>query len=216
MHVGKGNRRLPLLQFITHKTDRFGLVDSARQALGLGVRWIQFRCKEELPPALVRDMALQVRRLCQRHDALFFIDDRVELAAELEADGVHLGKDDMPLAQARKMLGEDVLIGGTANTLQDMMDVAAQGGDYIGLGPFRFTATKKKLSPVIGLEGYRHLMREARRNGLCLPVFAIGGIRSHDAQALKACGIDGIATSSALLDTEDPGKEAGTFLRYFK
>ncbi|MCM1554313.1 MAG: thiamine phosphate synthase [Bacteroides sp.] len=206
---------MPALQFITHASATLSLVESARKALSLGIRWIQFRCKEELPPEQLRQTARQVQELCREHGALFVIDDRVELAADLQADGVHLGKHDMPIRQAREILGEGFIIGGTANTLQDMKDIAAQGGDYIGLGPFRFTATKERLSPLLGLDGYRNLMAEARSAGISLPVYAIGGIRSGDAAGLKACGVDGLAVSSALLSTEEPEGEAAAFLRCF-
>lgn len=206
---------LPKLQFITHRNADFGYVEAARKALSLGVRWIQFRCKEELPAEELRQMARQVQQLCKEHGALFVVDDRVELAALIQADGVHLGKNDMPIDKARKILGKDFLIGGTANTLEDMLEIQRQGGDYIGLGPFRFTATKEKLSPVLGLEGYRKCCCEATARGLTLPVFAIGGIRSHDAKDLKGCGLYGIAVSSALIGTEEPEKEAAAFFEYF-
>ncbi|MCM1170390.1 MAG: thiamine phosphate synthase [Bacteroides sp.] len=206
---------MPRLQFITHTAGSLSLVESARKALALGIRWIQFRCKEEPPAGELREMTRQVQELCKEHGALFVIDDRVELASELQADGVHLGKSDMPIRQAREILGERFIIGGTANTLQDMKEIAAQGGDYIGLGPFRFTSTKERLSPLLGLDGYRNLMAEARKAGVLLPVYAIGGIRSGDAAGLKACGVDGLAVSSALLSTEDPAREAAAFLRYF-
>lgn len=199
---------LPCVQFITHHAADMNLVDSAQKALAAGIRWIQFRCKGELPDEQLRQMAWQTQQLCKQYGALFVIDDRVELASGLQADGVHLGKHDMPIEQARHLLGKDFLIGGTANTLQDMMEIARQGGDYIGLGPLRFTSTKENLSPLLGLEGYRYLMEKARKNGITLPVYAIGGIGSQDAAGLKDCGVDGLAVSSTLLNAQDPKKEA--------
>lgn len=212
----KEHNILPRLQFITHANQNFTLVESARKALALGVKWVQFRCKEELPAAELRQTARQVQQLCREHKALFVVDDRVELAQELQANGVHLGKNDMPVQEARKILGKDFLIGGTANIFEDMLSIARQGGNYIGLGPFRFTTTKEKLSPVLGLDGYKSLCAQARENGLTLPVFAIGGIRAEDAQALSRSGIYGIAVSSALIGTEQPEKQAEAFLTYFK
>ena len=208
-------KMLPPVQFITHKAAGISLSESAEKALKAGVRWIQFRCKEELPEAELWQMAQQVQQACKEYGALFVIDDRVELAAGLKANGVHLGKHDMPIEQARRRLGKDFLIGGTANTLQDMLHLARQGANYIGLGPFRFTSTKEKLSPLLGLEGYKRLMTQARRQGLGIPVYAIGGINSQDAADLQACGVDGIAVSSALLNAHEPQAEAAALAKPF-
>lgn len=206
---------LPSVQFITHPAAGMSLTESAEKALAAGIRWIQFRCKEEPPMNQLRQMAWQIQQKCKEYGALFVINDRVELAAELQADGVHLGKNDMPVEQARRLLGNGFLIGGTANTLQDMIDVAQQGGNYIGLGPFRFTSTKEKLSPLLGLDGYRQLIAEAHKNGIDLPIYAIGGIRSQDVADLKACGVNGIAVSSALMNAQNPQKEASALLTPF-
>ena len=138
------------VQFITHYTERHSYLDSARMALEGGCRWIQLRMKES-PTAEVEAVAREVQRLCKEHEAIFIIDDYVDLAKKLEADGVHLGKNDMPVAEARRTLGEGFLIGGTANTFEDIQAHCRNGADYIGCGPFRHTTTKKNLSPILGL-----------------------------------------------------------------
>ena len=117
----------------------------------------------------------------------------------------------MPFAEARKILGPDYLIGGTANTWEDMLKIKAESGDYIGLGPYRFTTTKENLSPVLGIEGYRSLMEKARQNQLELPVYAIGGLQPQDCKALMNCGVHGIAISSAILQAEDPQAKTKEF-----
>ena len=208
-------KTLPSLQFITHETATCSLVESAEKALACGVEWVQFRCKTPQSAAWMREQALCVQQLCKQHHALFVVDDDVELAREIGADGVHVGKNDMPVEQARRILGARFLIGGTANTLQDMERIQAQGGDYIGLGPFRFTRTKEKLSPILGVEGYERLMREARQAGITLPVHAIGGITGQDAPALKQAGVQGIAVSSALLQSPAPQEEVARLLQPF-
>ena len=103
------------LQFITHYTDRYTYFDSARMALEGGCRWIQLRMKDASPEEVERE-ALRVQDLCRQYGATFIIDDHVELVKKLHADGVHLGKKDMPIAEARRILGPDFIIGGTANT----------------------------------------------------------------------------------------------------
>jgi thiamine-phosphate pyrophosphorylase len=131
------------------------------------------------------------------------INDRVEVAAAVGADGVHLGKQDMAVGLARRKLGSDRIIGGTANTLEDIREHCRQGADYIGLGPYRYTTTKKNLSPVLGLGGYQRIMDQLYREGISLPVVGIGGIGREDAAVLLEAGLYGIAFSGLLLKAED-------------
>ena len=133
------------LQFITHFTDTYSYYDSARMALEGGCRWIQLRMKDT-PVSEVEREALRLQPLCKDYGATFIIDDHVELVKKIHADGVHLGKKDMPIAEARNILGKEFIIGGTANTFDDVKMHYAAGADYIGCGPFRFTTTKKKLT----------------------------------------------------------------------
>jgi thiamine-phosphate pyrophosphorylase len=145
--------------------------------------------------------------MCRKYEATFIIDDHVELAKQIKADGVHLGKLDMPIAEARKILGSDFIIGGTANTFEDVKAHSEAGADYIGCGPFRFTTTKKNLSPVLGLEGYRRIVRQMKEAGVRLPVVAIGGITKEDIPSLMETGITGIALSGSILRAEHPIEE---------
>jgi thiamine-phosphate pyrophosphorylase len=152
----------------------------------------------------VRSIAVEAQQLCRKFNATFIIDDRVALVRELHADGVHLGKNDMPIAEARRLLGPDYIIGGTANTIYDVKSHYAAGADYIGCGPFRFTTTKQKLSPVLGLEGYKRIVIEMRAAHIDLPIVAIGGITKEDIPAILATGITGIALSGTVLRASNP------------
>ena len=143
-----------MVQFITHYTDQYTYLDSVRIALEGGCRWIQLRMKDT-PTEDILPIAKETLTLCRQYEATFIIDDHVELAKQIKADGVHLGKLDMPITEARSILGKNFIIGGTANTLEDIRMHYEAGADYIGCGPYRFTTTKKNLSPVLGLEGYR-------------------------------------------------------------
>lgn len=194
------------VQFITHKNDRFSYVDGARMALEGGCRWIQLRMKDATDDE-VRGAAAVIQPLCREHDAVFLLDDRVELAKELKADGVHLGRNDMPVSEARRVLGEEFIIGGTANTFEDVERLWREGADYIGCGPFRFTTTKANLSPVLGLDGYRSIITRMAAAGIDLPVVAIGGILYDDIPAVMSTGVHGIALSGAVLDAENPVEE---------
>ena len=191
------------IQFITHETETVGYVEGARMALEGGCRWIQLRMKDASDDE-VRKAAAEIQPMCKAHDAIFLIDDRVELAKELKADGVHLGKNDMPVDEARRVLGEEFIIGGTANTFDDIERLARQGADYIGCGPFRFTTTKKNLAPVIGIEGYRDIIEKMKAAGIDLPVVAIGGITADDIDDILATGVRGIAVSGTVLRAENP------------
>lgn len=194
------------VQFITHRNERFGYVDGARMALEGGCKWIQLRMKGATDDE-VRAAAAAIQPLCKQHEAVFVIDDRVGLAKELKADGVHLGKNDMPVGEARHVLGEDFIIGGTANTFEDIERLHREGADYIGCGPFRFTTTKQNLAPVLGLDGYFTLVNRMRAAGILLPVVAIGGIRFEDIPDIMRTGVRGIAVSGAVLGAPDPVAE---------
>lgn len=198
-----------MLQFITHYTDTIGYLDSVRIALEGGCRWVQLRMKNATVDK-IRPVALEAQRLCREAGATFIIDDHVALVKEIGADGVHLGKNDMPIDEARRILGPTYIIGGTANTFEDVLMHYHNGADYIGCGPFRFTTTKEKLSPVLGLEGYRDIvdrMREAdlrNAKGEPLPIVAIGGITAEDIPAIMQTGVTGIALSGTVLRAVDP------------
>ena len=194
------------IQFITHENQRFGYVEGAEMALRGGCKWVQLRMKDATDDEFL-SIGRKVATLCRSHNATFLLDDRVHLVAELGADGVHLGKNDMPIGEARRILGNEKIIGGTANTFADVQHLAAQGADYIGCGPFRYTPTKRNLAPILGLEGYRNILKQMQQVGISLPLIAIGGIVSTDIAALRDIGVSGIAVSGAVLEAADPIKE---------
>lgn len=194
------------LQFITHETDQFSYREGAFMALEAGCKWIQLRMKD-VAVETVRQLAEELKKACENRHALLIIDDYVEVAREVKADGVHLGKNDMPIEEARKLLGEGFIIGGTANTFEDVKRHYEAGADYLGIGPFRFTTTKKNLSPVLGLEGYRNIKQQMIEADIILPAVAIGGITVEDIPAILATGIEGIAMSGAILQAHDPDAE---------
>lgn len=204
-----------MFQYISHYTPAIGYVDGIRMALEGGCKWVQLRMKDA-PEEEVLACAKKALPLCRQHGAKFILDDHVELVETAGADGVHLGKNDMPVDEARKILGPDKIIGGTANTIDDIIRLHRQGADYIGCGPFRFTTTKKKLSPVLGLEGYRDIVLKMRENGIDLPIVAIGGITVDDIPAIMGIGVTGIALSGAILNAEDPKSMTESILETLK
>jgi thiamine-phosphate pyrophosphorylase len=205
------NSKLKGLLFITHQTERYSYLQSVEVALAGGCRQVQLRMKEASPQEVERVGAL-AKKLCDSCGASLYVDDHVEVCRRLRAAGVHLGKADMPPREARQRLGSGFTIGGTANTLEDILRLSSAGVDYIGLGPFRFTATKKNLSPVVGLSGYRRIMEQCREHGVRLPVLAIGGVTADDIPALLSAGVSGVALSSAILQAQNPEEEVKRIL----
>ncbi|WEK17489.1 MAG: thiamine phosphate synthase [Candidatus Pedobacter colombiensis] len=185
------------LHYISQSPIGSSHLQSIERVLLAGGKWIQLRVKDQTE-AEVLPLALEAAALCKKHGAKLIVNDYPLVALKAEAYGLHLGLADMPIAEARAIVGPDMVIGGTANTLAHMLQRADEGANYIGLGPYRFTTTKQNLSPVIGLQGYIELMKQAREAGMYLPVIAIGGIETVDIPLLMQTGIHGVAVSGAL------------------
>lgn len=198
------------LQFITHHNSETSYYSAAVKALDGGCRWIQLRMKNATADELLA-VATRLKPLCREAGAVFIIDDNVDVCKRVEADGVHLGKNDMPPAEARRILGERAIIGATCNTYEQICRVA-DAADYIGCGPFRFTSTKEKLAPVLGLDGYRDIVWQCRANGINIPIVAIGGILLADVPDILDAGPNGIAVSGAILNADDPSAATNEFL----
>lgn len=192
-----------MLQFITHPSNRYSIADEVKMVIEGGCRWVQLRLKNASDTE-VKEIAEEIIPLCQETETILVLDDRVELTMDLKVHGVHLGKNDMPAVDAREYLGAGAIIGVTANTAEDIIAYKKVDVDYVGLGPYRFTTTKEKLSPVLGLDGYRNIITEIRSAGVELPVVAIGGITLDDITDLMATGVNGIAMSGAIINSENP------------
>ena len=199
------------LQFITHQTAAYDTIAGAHEALKGGCRWIQLRMKQ----ATVKEIeatAYQLKELCDSYGATFIVDDHVAIALAVGAAGVHLGSNDLSIVNARRILGADYIIGGTANTFEDVEQLVQEGVDYIGLGPFRFTQTKQNLSSILGLEGYQQILNSCSQSNIAIPIVAIGGITVNDLPSLKQVGIRAVALSSTILQATSPADETKQIL----
>ena len=228
------------LQFITHYTEKYSYIDSAKIALEGGCRWIQLRMKD-VSETTLEHHALIIQEMCRNYGATFIIDDNVFLAKKIKADGVHLGKNDMPITEARRILGDDFIIGGTVNTFEDILKIIdnvqvgistnlvtdnncqklkansqRQMVNYFGCGPFRFTQTKQKLSPILGIEGYKEIVKKKNEHNIDIPIVAIGGIVNTDIPHILETGIDGIALSGSVLRAENPIEEMKNIVSILK
>lgn len=162
-----------------------------------GVGLVQLRLKGLAESDLIL-AAEAAQAICDGFDAKLIINDNVAVAKNVNAYGVHLGLGDSSVKEARKMLGVDFKIGGTANTFDDCLKQIRGGVDYIGLGPYRFTNTKKNLSSILGIEGYNHIVCKLQKAGFDIPIYAIGGIRIDDLLLLRKTKVYGVALSSEL------------------
>lgn len=192
-----------MLQFITNPNDRYTVPEQVQMVLEGGCHWIQLRLKEATD-AEFREIANEVIPLCKEYDAFLVFDDRVELAMEMHVHGVHLGPDDMPPMQAREMMGPHAIIGVTAHTADQILRFQGMDVDYVGLGPFSHTETKKVLAPTLGLEGYANILHAIRTAGMDINVVAIGGVTVDDVKPLLLTGVNGIAMSGAIINAPDP------------
>ena len=197
------DRRRFALQYITNGATAEETAASTLAALQGGCRWVQLRMKDASEASVLEAAAL-IAPMCRAYGATFLLDDYVNLVDAAGADGVHVGKNDLPVAEVRRILGPGYIVGATANTAADIVAAAAAGADYCGLGPLRFTTTKKKLSPTLGYEGVAQAIADARTHGASLPVVAIGGVTPADVAPLLEAGAAGVAVSGAITAAADP------------
>jgi len=190
----------PFLCVITD--DSFCPVTIAELALKGGAAIIQLRHKNASGNQLF-SWAVDIRNQCQKYRALFIVNDRVDIALASEADGVHLGQEDMPAHIARKLLGKQSIIGVSASSLEEALQAEKDGADYIGFGHIYPTFSKEKgFSPV----GTETLQKVA--GSISLPIIAIGGVSLENAASLISCGASGVAVISAVSRTDDPAMAA--------
>lgn len=199
-----------MLQYISQGSTAKEQLENIQSVLDAGCEWIQLRFKNASENEF-SSVAKQVKKLCDSYSATFIINDNVELTKKIDADGVHLGLQDMPVSEARVIVGKNKIIGGTANTLSDVLSRIQDNCDYIGLGPFRFTSTKINLSPVLGLDGYKNIMKEIAKSNTRIPVYAIGGISVGDVEAIINTGVYGVAVSGAITDHSNKKELLQTF-----
>jgi thiamine-phosphate pyrophosphorylase len=181
------------LCFITgRKTSQLSYEEMALEVLKAGVRWIQYRNKDGSRREIFRE-SLNLRKITRDFNSMLIINDHADIALAADADGVHLGQDDLPLKEARKIMGSDKIIGISTHSLDEAIDAGRSGADYIGFGPIFHTLTKDAGSP----KG-NSLLGEIK-NKVHIPVVAIGGINLENVRSVFEAGTDAIAVSSAIL-----------------
>lgn len=169
-------------------------LNNIQGACTAGADWVQLRLKG-FDPKTILETAKKAREITGHFQTRLIINDYYKVAKEVNADGVHLGKKDACPKKVKEFLGKYYTVGGTANTLEDCKNLITKKVDYIGLGPFQFTETKKKLSPVLGIVGYQVLIDELKTE---TPIIAIGGIELEYVSEIINTGIYGVAVSGAI------------------
>ena len=172
-----------------------------------GVRLLQLRVKQQPTRDFVA-LATEVQRICRRYQCTLIINDRVDIALAVEADGVHLGQDDLPLAAARKIVGREKIIGVSTHTVQQALIAEQEGADYIGFGPLFGTTTKATGYTARGLEQLQEIRRQVR-----IPIVAIGGITAERAPAVLQAGADAVALISDIVLAPDIQYRVKTLLQ---
>ena len=192
------------LYVITNQKEN--LLKTIEEILIAGVRIIQHRFKIGTDKDHLQE-AIQIKNLCKKYNSLFIINDRVDIALASNADGIHLGQDDLDLKTARKLLGYSKIIGISASNEIDISNALKAGCDYIGIGPVFETATKKGKTP-LGIEKIKKLTKD-----LNIPWFAIGGVNKNNISHLKRYGLKKVALVSQLMNSEVPKEDAIIILK---
>ncbi|MFK7796408.1 MAG: thiamine phosphate synthase [Aureispira sp.] len=201
-HNYQTHQNLPRLHYVSQGNTVAEHLSHIQRLCEAGCPWVQLRLKE-VNQEQYEQAARQALAICRRYNTLLTINDNWEVARVIKADGIHVGKTDTPPQLVREACPE-AIIGATANTWEDVEKLATTPIDYIGLGPLRFTTTKKKLSPPLGIEGYDFLLKKMKKKEIGIPVLAIGGIREEDVTNLRKVGLWGVAVSGLLTQSIEP------------
>lgn len=181
---------------------RLSHVEITELAIAGGADTIQFRQKDGTTRQMIR-VAEQMQALCKKAGVTFMVNDRVDVAIASHADGVHLGQDDFPIPLARKLLGEEAIIGGSAGTMEEAHKCLLEGADYIGFGPVYPTTSKEDAGPASGLGLLKQIVK-----AIPLPIIAIGGIARDNIPLVIKAGVHGIAVISAVCCQSNPVEAA--------
>lgn len=189
---------------------RFSHSELTGMAIAGGADTIQYRRKQGSTREMIREAA-EMKVLCAEAGVIFIVNDRLDIAVAVDADGVHLGQEDFPIPTARKWLGNDKIIGGSASTLEEALVCLSEGADYVGFGPVFPTGSKDDAGPVSGIA----LLSEVAEM-ISLPVIAIGGIGAHNAHEVMSAGAKGIAVISDVCCRDNPEEATRTLLSFIK
>lgn len=181
-------------------TEKMTLMEQVEEALEGGITFLQLREKDLSEEEFIKE-AKEMKELARRYQVPFVINDNIKVALAIDADGVHIGQDDMAVEEARKLLGEDKIIGVSAHNVEEAKKAEKGGADYLGVGAVCITSTKKDAN-VVSKEEIKRICHEVD-----IPIVAIGGIKKDNIETLKGTGVDGVAVVSAIFAADDIKKD---------
>ncbi len=189
------------LHYISQGSTPDDHLKNIEEVLDAGIKLLQLRLKN-ISDELYTDYAIKAKELCYNYSATLIVNDNANVVKSSNANALHIGLSDMSVLEAKKIIPTK-LIGGTANTFEHIKQRCAEKVDYIGLGPYRFTSTKEKLSPILGIEGYQTIIQQMKKENLDTPIYAIGGIELNDIESIINTGVYGIAVSGLLTHADN-------------
>ena len=190
------------LQFITHDIIQHSHIEQAQIACEAGAKWIQYRCLSKADDELLADIN-SIANICDDWGATLIVTNHIHLKGKADIQGFHIEDMSADFITLRKQIGDEFTLGGSANTTDDIIRLAKEGADYVGVGPFKVTTTKPNDSPLLGIKGYTNAIEILKSQGIDLPILAVGGVNLQDIDPLLATGVYGIAASSAINQSDD-------------
>ena len=190
------------LQFITHDIPQHTHIEQVQIACEAGAKWIQYRCLTKNDEELLKDISV-IGEICDDWGATLIVTDHIHLKGKGDIQGFHIEDMDADFIALRKLIGEEYTLGGSANTVENLIRLANEGADYAGLGPFSVTSTKPNDLPILGYKGYTYAIEQLELKGIIFPILAVGGVTLLDVPSLMETGIYGIAASSSINQADD-------------
>jgi thiamine-phosphate pyrophosphorylase len=189
-------------QYITHDIPHLSHIEQAQLACEAGAKWIQYRCLSKTDEALLQEINA-IAEICDDWGSTLIVTNHIHLNGKADIQGFHIEDMDADFVALRKLVGNDITLGGSADTIENLIRLASEGADYAGYGPFAVSETKPNGYALIDLEAYHHTIKELQAKAIQLPVLAVGGIKIYDVEALMQTGIYGIAVSGAVNFADD-------------
>ncbi|RBQ05774.1 thiamine phosphate synthase [Pedobacter miscanthi] len=189
-------------QYITHDIPNLSHLEQAQLACEAGAKWIQYRCLSKTDEQLLQDINA-IAEICDDWGTTLIVTNHVHLNGKADIQGFHIEDMEADFIALRKLVGNDITLGGSANTLENLIRLAKEGADYAGFGPYAETETKPNDYLALGLKGYQQAVSELHEKSINLPVLAVGGIKIYDVEALMQTGMYGIAVSGAINFADD-------------
>lgn len=189
-------------QYITHDIPHLSHIEQVQLACEAGAKWIQYRCLSKSDEALLKDIKA-IAEICDDWGTTLIVTDHIHLNGKADIQGFHIEDMDADFIKLRKLVGNDITLGGSANTVENLIRLTREGVDYVGYGPFGETETKPNNYEQLGVEGYQQVLKASKAQAISIPVLAVGGIKTYDVEALMQTGIYGIAVSGAINFADD-------------